>query len=316
MKVKFWGVRGSIPTPIAPEDVEEKLVHLLVAAGRHNIATPKAAREFLSAYPVFQRSTVGGNTPCVEVQAGGERLIIDAGSGIKNLGRRLVQEEFGKGEGRADILMSHTHWDHIVGFPFFVPAYIPGNRITFWGCHARLRQRFKNQHHPYNFPVPLETMPADIRFRKLTPEKKKRLGGFTVTPLLLVHPGDAYAYRIEHGGRALIYASDASYNDPTPENMQRYHDFYRNADALIFDAHFGLIESFEKSNWGHSTPFIGVDIALHAGAKRLLLFHHDHLSDDKRLQELYESTRRYCNHVAPDATCQLILAHEGLEIEL
>ena len=113
---------------------------------------------------------------------------------------------------------------------------------------------------------------------------------------------------------ALIYASDASYNNLAPERMKVYHDFYRDADVLIFDAFFALIESFEKSDWGHSSSFIGVDIALHAGVKRLVLYHHDPLSDDSRLQSLLESTLNYLNHLAPDTSCEVLIAHEGMEL--
>ncbi len=172
------------------------------------------------------------------------------------------------------------------------------------------------QHHPLNFPVPFEVMAADIRFQKLTPGKKKRIGPFTIELLQLVHPGDSFAYRIEHDGRAFVYASDASYNDLSPQTMQQFYDFYQDAEALVFDAYFALIESFEKSDWGHSSSFIGVDIALHADVKRLLLFHHAPQSDDRRLHHLLQSTRNYLNHVAPDSPCEVTVAYEGLELEI
>ncbi|MDP6777706.1 MAG: MBL fold metallo-hydrolase [Candidatus Latescibacteria bacterium] len=316
MKVKFWGVRGTIPTPVSSEDIEAKIVDMLVSADDHPTPTPESARDFLRSRTLFERGTIGGNTSCVEVLGGGGRLVIDAGSGIKDLGRSLMQEGFDQGTGRLDILMSHTHWDHIMGFPVFQPAFVPGNQIRVHGGHSRLRQRFRNQHHAFNFPITLEYMPADIQFKKLTPQKKRRLGPFGVTPFLLDHPGDSYAYRIELGDAVLIYATDASYNDLRPEAMQPYHDFYRDADALIFDAFFELIESFEKSHWGHSSPFIGVDIALHAGVKRLVLFHHDPFADDQKLEDLLESTQNYLEHVAPDSTREVIIAHEGMVLTL
>ena len=112
MQIKFWGVRGSIPTPIPPESLDDKLVNLLTSARGRDLSTPQAARAYLYSLPIFQRSTIGGNTSCVEVTAGDQRLIIDAGSGIKELGWALMQGDFGRGEGEAHILMSHTHWDH------------------------------------------------------------------------------------------------------------------------------------------------------------------------------------------------------------
>lgn len=316
MQVKFWGVRGSIPTPISSQLLEDKLVELLTSSQDRDVSTAEAARAYLHSLPIYRQNTIGGNTACVEIKADGERLIIDAGSGIKELGWALMEGELGRGEGEVDILMSHTHWDHIMGFPFFKPAYVPGNKLTIYGVHGSLKQRFKRQHHPLNFPVPFEALGANIQFRKLTPGKKRRIGPFQIEPFPLVHPGDAYAFRIKHAGHTFIYASDGSYNDPSPENMQKYFNFYQNADALVFDSHFDLIESFEKSDWGHSTSFIGVDIALNAGVKRLVLFHHDPESHDTRIQRLLDSTQRYLDHVAPDADLELVLAHEGLELTI
>ena len=316
MRVKFWGVRGSVPTPLTPVEMEDKIVEVLVAAAAADTATPEAARRFVRSLPTTLGATVGGNTTCLEVTDSHRRIVIDAGSGIRNLSRMLMQSEMGKGRGALDILVSHTPWDHIAGFPFFVPAYIAGNRITFYGCHPRLRQRLKSQHDEANFPVPLEALASDVRFRKLTPGRRRRIAGFNVTPHLLHHPGDAFAYRIERDGKVLVHASDATYANLPEAEMASYVEFYRGADAFVFDAYFGLIESYEKSAWGHSSSFIGVDIALNAGVKRLILFHHDPASTDTRLQGLLESTRNYLANVSPDSPLEILLANEGMELEL
>ena len=250
-------------------------------------------------------------------------LILSKGHGVmaqyacmKELGWSLMEENYGKGQGEAHILISHTHWDHLMGFPFFQPAYVPGNKFTICGCHPRLKKRFERQHHPDNFPAPMTVMGSDIKFEKWTPDKKKRLNNVTIKPFLLDHPGNSYAYRIESGSKIFVFASDGAYNDQSPATMDKYHAFYHNADVLVFDAHFDLIESFEKRDWGHSTSFLGVDIALNAGVKQLLLFHHDPLSNDRRIAKSLTATRRYLNHVAPNADLTVSVAHEGLEITL
>ena len=316
MQIRFWGVRGSIPTPISSEFLEEKILGILTGIQGRDVSTPETARTYLRSLPIFQRGTMGGNTSCVEIQLGDQHLIIDAGSGIKELGWHLMQGAFGKGEGRAHILISHTHWDHIVGFPYFQPAYVPGNEIFLYGAHPRLKQRFQNQHHTHNFPIPMDVMASNLHFQKMTPGTSERIAGLNVVPFKLIHPGDSFAYRIEYRNKTLVYASDGSYNDPSPEAMKKYHDFYRDADVLVFDAFFDLIQSFEKSDWGHSSSFIGIDIALHAGVKKLVLYHHDPQSDDRRLQDLLDSTQSYLNHVAPNSDCEVIIAYEGLEIQL
>lgn len=316
MHIKFWGVRGSIPTPISPISMENKIVDLLTGLNGRSFSSRETAQAYLQSQSIFERATIGGNTACLEVRAQGQHIIIDCGSGMKELGWSLMREAYGRGQGEAHILISHTHWDHIMGFPFFTPAYIPGNRFTICGAHKHLKQRFKIQHHPYNFPVPMEAMGADIQFKKLVPGRKKRIGNLTLETILLNHPGDAYAYRIESGNHTFVYASDSAYENPSPEAMEKYHEFYRNADILIFDAHFDLIESFEKSDWGHSTSFLGVDIALHAGVKHLILFHHDPRSDDRRLSRFLDGTRRYLKHVAPESGLVVDIAYEGLELTL
>lgn len=313
---KFWGVRGSIPTPISTETLEDKLVDLLTSLDGHDVSTPDAARAYLKSRSVFERGTIGGNTSCVEVRSGNQLIIIDCGSGLKELGWSLMKQEFGTGKGQAHILISHTHWDHLMGFPFFQPAYVPGNTFTICGCHPDLQQRFERQHHPENFPAPMTVMGSNMAFEQWQIGQKKHLGNVTVEPYLLDHPGDSFAYRIESGSKVFIYASDGAYNDPSPAAMEKYHTFYRNADVLVFDAHFDLIESFEKSDWGHSTSFLGVDIALNAGVKELLLFHHDPLSDDRRIKKFLNATRRYLNHVAPDTNLKVSIAYEGLEVTL
>lgn len=314
--IKFWGVRGSIPTPISAESLEDKLVDLLTDTKGRDVSTPDKARAYLKSRSIFERGTIGGNTSCVDVRAGDQHIIIDCGSGLKELGWSLMKQEYGQGQGQAHILISHTHWDHLMGFPFFQPAYVPGNKFAICGCHPNLKRRFERQHHPENFPAPLSVMGSDIQFQKWTPDRKKKLGNVSVKPFLLDHPGNSYAYRIETDSKVFIYASDGAYNDPSPDTMERYHTFYHNADVLVFDAHFDLIESFQKSDWGHSTSFLGVDIALNAGVKNLLLFHHDPLSDDKRVGKFLNATKRYLNHIAPHSDLTVSVAYEGLEMTL
>lgn len=316
LKIKFWGVRGSVPTPISFQSLEDKLVDLLTKNEDRDVSTPVAAKAYLQSLSLFERGTVGGNTACIDVKAGDQQIILDCGSGMKELGWSLMKQEFGKGQGEAHILISHTHWDHLMGFPFFQPAYVPGNKFTICGCHSRLKNRFERQHHPENFPAPMDVMASDIRFKKWTSGQKKKPGDVVITPQMLDHPGHSYAYRIQRDSKVFVYATDGAYNNPSPEIMDKYHAFYRDADVLVFDAHFDLIESFEKSDWGHSTPFLGVDIALNANVKQLLLFHHDLLSNDQRVAKFLYSTRRYLNHVAPDSDLNVSVAYEGLEISL
>jgi phosphoribosyl 1,2-cyclic phosphodiesterase len=316
MKIKFWGVRGSIPAPITPDQVEQKITEALLEAGGKKLHTPQAVHRYIASLPLCKRRTIGGNTSCIEVQADGQFFIFDCGSGLRELGLRLMREEFGKGKGTANIFMTHTHWDHIVGFPFFVPAFIPGNRFTIHGVHDDLKRRFQNQHHPYNFPVPIDIMASDIQFVKLTDRRQRRFGNVRIRPFELNHPGRAFGYRIEHEGKVFIYASDSSYNQFDDEHMKPFYTQYRGCDVLAFDAYFGLKESFEKADWGHSTPFVGVDIALQAGVKKLILCHHAPAMDDESLWRLFKTAEDYMHRVSGGRACEIELACEGMELEL
>ncbi|MGB5920670.1 MAG: MBL fold metallo-hydrolase, partial [Syntrophobacteria bacterium] len=156
MKVKFWGVRGSLPAPIPPTEIENKIVQALGGASGVDLDDIEAIENYVRALPFYQRTTTGGNTSCVEVCGDNTKIILDAGSGIRQLGIELMQGPCGKGKGTVHLLISHTHWDHIMGFPFFTPAYAAGNQVLIYGRHPRIKERFQDQHHPDHFPVSLE----------------------------------------------------------------------------------------------------------------------------------------------------------------
>ena len=216
------------------------------------------------------------------------------------------------------LFISHTHWDHIMGFPFFAPAFVPGNRVFVYGLHENLEERMTRQQMPEHFPVPLESMGADIEFVRLEEDEVVHLGPMRVRRKALNHPGRSFGYRVEEEDASLIYASDVEFKDTTDEQvMGRYRDFFRNGDALIFDAQYTLSESFAKEDWGHSSAFIGVDLATEAGIRNLILFHHEPTYDDGKIEyEVLRASREYLIRLHPDAELEVIAAYEGLEISL
>jgi len=317
MDITFWGTRGSIPSPLPASQLEDKLLHVLVEADGRRFSGKAEARAFLETLPDLAWGTAGGNTSCVEIRSGQNQIVMDAGSGLRELGIKLMADGFVDAKPPLNIVISHTHWDHICAFPLFTPNFIPGASVNIHGCHDDLETRFRNQHHEYNFPVPFDALQADITFNQLEQQSESEIGGFKVSGIKVEHPGDSYAYRVSDGNQTVVYATDASYTDLTPEAMKTYQDFYADADILIFDAFFdNLIESFQKSEYGHSSSFIGVDIALNAGVKKLALFHHDHLSNDDMLQRMLDSTVNYLHHVARGSDCDVFLAQEGLSLSL
>jgi phosphoribosyl 1,2-cyclic phosphodiesterase len=312
MDVKFWGVRGSIPTPILPEAIEDKIRRALCGAVGLDLADEAAIERYIQRLPTAVHRTVGGNTSCVAVRAGSQLLILDAGAGLRVLAYDLMKTEFGQGQGAADILISHTHWDHIQGWPFFTPAFILGNRLTFSSPHSDLEAVFAGQQDETYFPAPLDYMSADLHFNRIPAEAWTRLGDVCVYPLKMSHPGENYGYRIEHNDQILVYATDSEYKHMSSDSTQAYVDFFRDADLLIFDAQYTLNDALDKADWGHSSPLMGAEFAHRAGVKRLALFHHDPLADDYAIYSGLRQVEAYLSRRG--SQCQALVAREGLEV--
>ena len=316
MFVKFWGARGSIPTPIGAGAIKDKVTRALKGAVGMDLSDPNVLSDYVNSLPFAIQGTAGGNTACVEVVTGDQHIILDAGSGLRELGLSLLQGPFGRGQGTAHIFLSHIHWDHIQGFPFFVPAYIPGNRIYFYSPRNDIEKKLTvQQTAPHLFPIRLEDMPAHKEFVTLGTESV-RLGDVTVSCAQQHHPGDSYAYRVEHGGKALVYATDSEYQNLGQKALQPHLDFFAGADMLIFDAQYTFAESVAKEDWGHSTAMVGVDMAIKTGVKRLALFHYDPTYSDDKLAEILDKTTAYCALVPQDNDLKVMLALEGLGVTL
>ena len=168
MKIKIWGSRGSIPAPLDPKEVEEKICRAIYGMPAIDTSDIEAVRNYVSQLPPLLRGTAGGNTTCVEVQASGETFIIDAGSGLRRLGLELMNGPCGSGQGTLHFFFSHVHWDHIQGFPFFRPAFVPGNKIIMYGVHD-IEAALRRQQESISFPISLDYMQADMTFIQIKP---------------------------------------------------------------------------------------------------------------------------------------------------
>ena len=275
MRIRFWGTRGSIPTP------GQKTVRY------------------------------GGNTSCVEVRnEAGDLLILDAGTGLRELGSALAQN--GSGPVDLDLFISHLHWDHIQGIPFFRPAYDPRTRIR---VHAPKHQRpLKDllglgMDDPF-FPVDLDAVPAKLEVDEIPSGDDRTATGFTVRTARLHHPAPALAYRLEADGRALVYATDTE--DPFSGQENPVVALARDADCLIHDAQY--VDADYKKGWGHSTIATAVDVAVRAGAKRLVLYHHDPERTDDALDKIGADAQRLAR--SQGAATEVLVAYEGMELAL
>lgn len=260
MKIRFWGVRGSFAM---------------------------SGREFLR---------YGGNTTSVELLTdAGERLLIDLGTGATELGKQLMAGEFGKGQGRLPILLSHTHLDHIQGLPFFTPFFIKGNEIRILGADpnsgSSLEATLQNQLAPHYSPLNgLENLAAGVSIETVRPPAAISLPGFEVSTIAVPH-GSMWttAYRISADGKTVTYLSDVEYPDldaPPAECLALAQD----ADLLIHDAMHTDHDYDLRRGWGHSPARAGVVVAERAGAKKLALFHHSPDATDAMIDEVVQRT--------------------------
>lgn len=322
MQVYFWGSRGSLPASATAQMVEEKIFKALQAAQSIPLKTDDAIRAFIrDKLPFAVRAGYGGNTSCVEIRNSDEYVLCDAGTGLRDFGYHFLQTEKVTGQNDGPdvfhIFISHLHWDHIQGFPFFTPAFIPGNRVHIYGCHRELESAFVNQQNAPCFPVPLSAMRADISFHVLEPGRSYDIAGIKVTCIKQNHPGDSYGYCFRRDRKKLVYSTDSEHKADSKDEGYEFIEFFQNADLLIFDAQYSFLDAVDtKENWGHSSNILGVELALRADVRRLCLFHNEHTYDDEALDRFLNETRHYLRLIDKSSSLKIDLAYDGLEIEI
>jgi phosphoribosyl 1,2-cyclic phosphodiesterase len=297
MRVRFWGTRGSVPTP-----------------------GPTTVR-------------YGGNTACVEARTdAGTFFILDSGTGIRELGLHLARQG---GPVSAHLLLGHTHWDHISGFPFFSPAFVPGNHLMIYGARdldRPLRDVLANQMHYTYFPVPLGELRAEIEFSELE-EGVIQIEDAVVRTHYLNHTAVCMGYRIEADGVSVAYITDHEpyglvgsgrtqepdigrglRGGPIHGGDRRLIDFVRGADLLIQDTQYTPEEYADRGGWGHGSTDYVTDVAVEAGVRRVAMFHHEPTHADDEIDRMVEYSRNRAREVNSDL--ELFAAAEGVEIDL
>ena len=284
--VSFWGARGSVPTP-----------------------GPQTAR-------------YGGNTSCVSLSrnGNGEQLVIlDAGTGVRPLGNLLMERRFGSTE--MDLLLSHTHWDHIQGLPFFTPLAARGYVVRIWGAkqgNVDLPVILQQQMHPVVFPVPLDELATDLTVEHIEPGLFQ-IDGFEVSAMRVRHPASTMAYRLtpKGGGTSIAFVPDNELGPGgdygvAPTWREEFVEFLADVDVLIHDAMFAEKDLEQFRGWGHSSPDQAVLLAAEAKAKQLVMFHHRPEHDDDTLDALLDDARTKGKACGVD----VVAAFEGMEMKL
>ena len=317
MRVRFWGTRGSIPAPLDTRALQAKLVVALTLAAGRVLDTPERARAFVDRELPFELShTFGGNSSCVQLDAGGEEYVLcDLGSGARVFANSVLAAHGAQRGHVYHVFMSHLHWDHISGFPFFMPAYIPGNRIRIYGCHDALEQAFRQQNAAPSFPVDFSRLGASIEFVRLEPGRRYDVAGFSVRALRQFHSGDSYGYRFERDGKSVVYSTDSEHKRDHPGETEAFVEFFRHADLVIFDAMYSLADAYSvKEDWGHSSNVVGVELAQLARVKHLCMYHHEPIFDDAKLCAILGETRRLEEITRDGHRVEISSAWDGMEI--
>ncbi|UCG88828.1 MAG: MBL fold metallo-hydrolase [Gemmatimonadota bacterium] len=288
-RLTFWGTRGSIPTPGG------------------------------------STARYGGNTPCVSLEYidgdGSRLLVLDAGTGIRLLGNQLIER--GNGESDVDLLLSHTHWDHIQGLPFFGPLFDGGNAVRVWGPRqgeATVESILRRQMEPVVFPVPLDGLAAQLSVQHID-SGPLEVGDFAVSATRLRHPGSTLAYRLTPlaGGTSVVYATDNELGpggeyEVGPRWREEFVRFLHGVDLLVHDAMYAGDELQQYRGWGHSSFEEAVAVAAEAGIRRLVLFHHRPERDDIAMDALVQAAQQMAR--AADHPLEVTAAMEGTELTL
>lgn len=321
MQIRFWGTRGSLPVAPHASTIADKVADALLHANGKSFTDKQAALDFARAELPFAVSQgYGGSTSCVEVDvAKGAFVVCDMGSGLRELGldtlRRLSD---GNRPKEWHFFLSHLHWDHIMGFPFFVPAFVDGAKVIIHAGHTDAEEALRRQQEEISFPVPFDWLKADIEFRTLETGREYEIGELKVALIEQEHSHKSYGYRFrDANGRTAIYSTDAEYKIEKMEEESAMVDFIAGADLVIADTMYSLADSVSmKEDWGHSSNIVAVDLCHEGGAKRLALFHHEPTYSDADIQRMHGETIRYEELTRNGSELEVLCSYDGLCVEV
>jgi phosphoribosyl 1,2-cyclic phosphodiesterase len=284
-----------------------------------DLANAESRKRFIDGLPPWLYGTVGGNSLCVsvDVEGGNEPFVFDCGSGLREMG--IVCSAANPAPSQYHIFFSHFHWDHLLGFPFFSPAYNPSVTLDFYAPKPGIEKGLRTMMSEPHFPVRLENMMSQKRFHLL--ESPVSIGQTAAGPVSISfkkmkHPGDSFSYALDHNGKRFIYATDVELTPADFEPNEENTGFFKGADLIALDSQYTLGEAMEKYNWGHTAFSVAVEFAVNWGIQHLVMLHHEPAYDDHKLYEILQSARRHLQRMDAVNKIEISLAVEGLEIAL
>ena len=327
MKVRFWGTRGSLAVAQKAAAIRDKITAALVAASGRSFAGAAEARAFAETELDFATfGTYGGATSCVEIEAAspgsdGEQdafIICDLGSGLREFGLDAMGR-CAKGHARVyHVFLSHLHWDHICGFPFFVPVFDPNAEVVIHSGHPDAETALRRQQEEISFPVAFDWLRAKISFRTLEVGKPHSIGAVTVEVIEQYHSHVSYGYKFtDAAGKSVVYSTDSEHKLDKMDAESAFTGFFGGCDLVICDTMYSLADSISmKEDWGHSSNVVAIDLCHEAQAKRLALFHHEPTYSDADIQRMHQESIRYEQLTRETAPLEVLCAYDGLVVNV
>ncbi|MCC6275345.1 MAG: MBL fold metallo-hydrolase [Leptospiraceae bacterium] len=317
MEIKLYGVRGSCPTPVSPESYSLAVSRVLEKAFSDWKTDPEkfSVKDFLANCHISDSSLIGGNTTCAYVtSSSGDKLILDCGTGIRVLGNDLLKGGITEDKKKLNILITHTHWDHIQGWPFFKLGYVPGVSINFYSTIPNLKERLERQQHPENFPLPFDLMPSTKSFYLQEMNTPFQIGDFEITPFALKHPGACTGYKIKENDKVFLFCTDVEIAENDFTYMEKLRPIAQDADLMIRDAQYNTEEARAKAGWGHTSGYMVVKSALSFGVKTIALTHHEPDHTDATIYSLMDEAVKQFH--TDSKLPNVVLATEGMTFKL
>lgn len=301
MIVEYFGVRGSIPRPLSSATVLQRI-----------LSASKTGAESISVKDLKKmakdgRLGYGGNTSCVMVSEGDFHLIIDAGTGIRGVGEQLSKLPLDQD---VHILLTHLHWDHIQGLPFFAPLYQAGRTVHIYSSVSedRIDRSLEDQWVSPYFPVPRHAIPCELKIHHF--KKKTKVGPFSIESINMLHPDPTFGYKVSASGKSYAHFSDTELTMMNASKAKAYQNFLKNVDLLTADSQFDDLEAQIHTGWGHSCAKAFIDLVEGCSVKTLAMFHYNPQETEEKIDELFKAGKKHLRSTIPQGT-KLICAIEG-----
>jgi phosphoribosyl 1,2-cyclic phosphodiesterase len=301
MKITYYGVRGSVPRPLSGLEIYDRIAS---QADGKSISLQK-----IKSLAKTGKLSYGGNTSCVMLSQDDFDLVIDAGSGLRVASTHYLMNN----NGPVHILLTHLHWDHIQGIPFFVPLFMMGREINFHSCIPTpiVKKALQNQGMAPYFPVPFEDLMSKTKFHQYDQNKSFKIGPLTVKALEMEHPQATYAYRISKGKSSYVHMSDTEITNLNPVEVKKYKTFLKGTSFISFDSQFSFTEANNFVTWGHSSAHHFIDLFAENAIDTMSLFHHNPQKGEENIDDLLGRAKSHLKLIHPKSKMKIIGAVEG-----